>query len=346
METRANYLLVGGFVLVFMIGLLGFVVWLAKFQFDTQYARYNVVFSRSVTGLGLGSAVRYNGVNVGEVIDIRLDRERANQVRATIEVIADTPIRENTVATLELQGLTGGLYVLLTGEPEASPPLKPKPGEKYAVIRAGVSSLEQVLSGAPELLEGATLLLARGNALLNDDNRARIGEILQNVSRLTETLAGQAAEIETVFGEAAETMRNLRQTSAAVEGLAATFEADSKGLFQQANKTLVAAEKLAGSLGGSAAAAQQDVNLLSADLSKSANAVTAMANEIRGTVAENREPIGDFAATGLFELTTLITEARDFLTGLNRVTTEVQRDPARFLFGNQQQGYEPGKATR
>lgn len=340
METRANYLLVGSFVLVFMLGLLGFVVWLAKFQFDTQYARYDIVFSQSVTGLGLGSAVRYNGVNVGEVIDIRLDRQRANQVRATIEVVADTPIRENTVATLELQGLTGGLYVLLTGGSDESPPLEPKEGEDFAVIRAGVSSLEQVLSGAPELLEGATLLLARGNALLNDDNRARIAEILQNVSRLTGTLADQEEEIEAVFGEAAETMRNLRKTSSAVEGLATALEADSKGLFQQANKTLVAAEKLATSLDGNTAALQNDFSALAKDLSRSAETVTGMAGEIQSTVAENRAAINDFTSTGLYELSTFITEARDLLVGLNRVTTEVERDPARFLFGNQQQGYE------
>ena len=39
----------------------------------------------------------------------------------------------------------------------------------------------------------------------------------------------------------------------------------------------------------------------------------------------------------------MIAEVRDFLVGLNRVTTEVERDPARFLFGNQQQGYEPAQ---
>ena len=58
-------------------------------------------------------------------------------------------------------------------------------------------------------------------------------------------------------------------------------------------------------------------------------------------VAENREPLRDFTNTGLYDVTNMIAEVRDFLVGLNRVTTEVERDPARFLFGNQQQGYEP-----
>ena len=65
-----------------------------------------------------------------------------------------------------------------------------------------------------------------------------------------------------------------------------------------------------------------------------------MAGEFQQLAAENRKPLREFTNNGLYELTTLLTEARGLLVGLNRVTTEVERDPARFLFGNQQQGYE------
>jgi len=62
--------------------------------------------------------------------------------------------------------------------------------------------------------------------------------------------------------------------------------------------------------------------------------------EMQAMIAENREPIRDFTATGLSELAGLLVEMRDLVIALNRVTTEIQRDPARFFFGNQQQGYE------
>jgi phospholipid/cholesterol/gamma-HCH transport system substrate-binding protein len=68
-----------------------------------------------------------------------------------------------------------------------------------------------------------------------------------------------------------------------------------------------------------------------------------MANEIRDMVAETRLPLRDFASGGLYELNTLLIEARALLAGLNRVTSEVERDPARFLFGDQQSGYEAGQ---
>ncbi len=57
-------------------------------------------------------------------------------------------------------------------------------------------------------------------------------------------------------------------------------------------------------------------------------------------IAENREPIRDFTATGLSEFTGLLLEMQDLVMALNRVTTELQRDPARFFFGDRQQGYE------
>lgn len=343
METRANYLLVGGFVLALMAGFMVFVVWFAKFQFDVEFHRYQIVFDGSVTGLSAGSPVRYSGVRVGEVIDVRLDPEDPQRVRTTIEVEAGTPIRADTVASLELQGLTGGLYVLLSGGSATAPPLEPRPGETLPVISSRASSLEEFLAGAPDVLEGAKLLLARANLLLNDENTAHIGQALANISRLTGTLADHGAQIDTLFADAAQTMANLREASASVVELAGALKGDGTRLMHQATDTLAAAEELAGTLGRSADSVKTDVSALVTDLRGTATATTGMAREIKALVAENREPLHDFTRDGLSDFTNMVGEVRDFLAGLNRVTTEVERDPARFLFGNQQQGYEPAQ---
>ena len=343
METRANFLLVGGFVLVFVVGLLGFVIWLAKFQFDTQVAHYDVVFKGSVTGLNVGGPVRYSGVKVGEVVAIRLEPKRPDQVRVTLEVMADTPVRQDTTASLEIQGLTGGLYVLLSGGSAGAAPMAPPPGKKRAEIPARRSSLEQVIAGAPELLDGANLLLARANRILNDDNAVQLSETLVNLNRFTGTLAEQSTHIEALFADATETMAHLRSASAAVDGLVSALEQESGALFSQAKATLASMETMADGLTGNAAGIENDIGLLITDLRKTAKTATAAAKQMEDLVEENRGPINEFTATGLVELTTLVAQARDLLVGLNRVTTEVERDPARFLFGNQQQGYEPNQ---
>ena len=156
METRANYLMVGAFVVLFTLGVIGFVIWLAKFQTDTAFVRYDIFFQGSVTGLKESSPVRYNGVTVGEVVFIGLDRDNPSQVRALVEVEDITPVRVDTVASLALEGLTGGRYILLSGGALGSAPLEAQDGEKRPVIKSKASAIDEVMQGAPANCSWAT----------------------------------------------------------------------------------------------------------------------------------------------------------------------------------------------
>ncbi|NKB49334.1 MAG: MCE family protein [Alphaproteobacteria bacterium] len=322
METRANNLLVGSFVLLILVGTAVFFLWLAKFQFDAVFSRYDIHFQGSVSGLKVGSSVEINGILVGEVIDIRIDPAQVENVIVTIEVPAETPVREDTVASLQIKGLTGGITVQLAGGTQNAPPLRPKPGEKRAVIASQASSFEQLLEDAPELLQSLQVLISRASTLLNENNQAAFAESLRNVSALTGALAARTDDIETLFIGAAQTMDNLRDASDALKSTAGTIKTTAGTI----NTTVVRNEpKIAG---------------LVDDLRTSAKTMTRVSNEIEALVAENRAPLRDFTGEGLYELTNFLSEARALIDGLNRVTTQVERDPARFIFGGQQQGYE------
>lgn len=343
METRANYVLVGGFVLLLLAGLAAFVLWFAKLQFDAEFARYDVHFTGTVTGLNEGSPVRFSGVRVGEVIDVRLDPEAPSQVLVTIEIDAATPVREDTLASLEIEGLTGARYVLLKGGSPDSPPLVPESGQKHAMIPSETSGLQQVLEGAPELLASATILMARATAFLSEENQDNIEATLANLRALTGVLAERSGDIGHLIDQTGETMASLNRTAGTIESLIVQVRNDSARLADRADDAVTAVESLTLSLDQSVGRSAEALKSLLEEMRGSAAAFTEMSGEIQAMVAENREPFRDFTAGGLYELNTLLIEARALLGGLNRVTREVERDPARFLFGDQQSGYEPGK---
>ena len=114
METKANYLLIGLFTITGLLCSMAFLLWLAKVQVDQQYSYYFVHFD-NVTGLSNAGDVRYNGLPVGRVVDLQLDPDDPAKVRARIELDVQTPIKTDTVATLQSQGVTGVSFVALTG---------------------------------------------------------------------------------------------------------------------------------------------------------------------------------------------------------------------------------------
>ena len=340
METRANYLFVGGFVIALALGLVVFVLWLAKFQFDVQFSRYDIHYEGSVTGLKIGSPVRYRGVRTGEVIDVGLDAERPDRVTVTIEVEAQTPVRSDTVATMEIEGLTGGLYVLLGETTSDSPPLEVQPGQRRPVIASRRSSLQQVLEGAPELVQKVDLLLARASDLLNDGNRAQIDGILEDLGAISGAVAAHKDDVGSLIADAGATMGHLRGAAGALEDMAVTLKSDGTKLVERLDGTLTSVDIMASSIDNSVTSTASEARALIADLRTTAKNFTSMSGELKNLVSENREGVRDFTSTGLAELTVLLVELRNLATALNRVTTDIERDPARFFFGNRQQGYE------
>jgi len=111
MESKANYALVGVFVLAVLAAVLSFVLWFSNAQFDQQYDDYEVVFQGAVRGLSQGSEVRFNGLPVGEVTGLGLDANNSNAVIAKIQVQANTPVHIDSTAQLEPQGLRGLNYM-------------------------------------------------------------------------------------------------------------------------------------------------------------------------------------------------------------------------------------------
>src|SRR5437763_10743570 len=120
MERNANYALVGLASTLLLVALLVFAVWLAGIRGE-NYDYYDVVFQGPVRGLSQGGEVHFNGIKVGEVSKIFLDKKDPTKVVARAKVTSDVPIRVDSYGTLEPQGITGVNYIQIT----AGTPSKP-----------------------------------------------------------------------------------------------------------------------------------------------------------------------------------------------------------------------------
>lgn len=134
METRAPYALIGFFVLAVVAGVFGFVYWLHNSGGLGERTVYSVRFENTVSGLLTGAPLLFDGIRVGEVTGLSLDLRNPRQVTATIAVVSTTPIRTDTQAGLEYQGLTGVPVVSLLGGASTAPLFSPSPTEPPILV--------------------------------------------------------------------------------------------------------------------------------------------------------------------------------------------------------------------
>ncbi|MFP4127093.1 MAG: MlaD family protein [Alphaproteobacteria bacterium] len=321
METRASHVLVGLFVVTLAVAAAGFALWLASARLDRQVDVYEVVFRSAVSGLQNGAQVTYQGIQVGRVSGIRFDPDNVERVLVQIEVEPTTPITEDTTARLQPQGITGIFYVELKGTANDAERLETRPVEP-AQIPGEPSTIDRLTTDAPELVNRSVLLLDRATALLSDDNLARIADTLDGLDRLTTALADEEdgvapllREADTLVVDLREAVETVRTTTARLDAVARTVEADAD-------------ELMANATGGFAR-----LNAATAELDRAAT-------EMTGLLRDVREPMRDFSQSGLYEFNALIGETRQLVTTATRITKEIERDPAGFLLGGSFKGFE------
>jgi phospholipid/cholesterol/gamma-HCH transport system substrate-binding protein len=209
METKANYVAVGAFVLACMLALVVTVLWLAGVQYSQEYVYYTTTFNGSVSGLGKGTTVRYNGIEVGRVDSLDFAPNDPSSVVATLQIRPDLNIHTDATASIASQGLTGGSYVEIIGGKKDSPLLQKTASKPYPQIQSKQSTLALLEESAPQVVDKLNKIADKLLLVLNDQNRKAIGDILSNVAAVTGTLKDRRPEIDATLRNTAEATHNL-----------------------------------------------------------------------------------------------------------------------------------------
>ena len=234
METKANYVAVGAFVLICVFGFVIALLWLAGAQYSEEFAYYRTYFTGSVTGLGDGTTVRYNGIQVGHVSKVDFDPDDPKRVIVTLQINPALNIPSDSEASIASEGLTGGTYVEIDGGSKTASVLPHKTWGEYPVIKSIPSTLQQVEQSAPQLVAKLNQAADKLNDLLSDKNRKAIADILQNLNGTMSAINRHSKDIET-------TLTNISQSSVKLNGDLGDLHTDLTdlhGVLGNANTTL------------------------------------------------------------------------------------------------------------
>ena len=304
-----NYTLVGAFVLALGAALIGGVLWLASGgTFQKKYDLYHAIMDESVAGLNLNAPVKNNGVDVGKVRDIRLDRVNPERVVLLLAIERGTSIKEDTVAVLKTQGLTGIAYVELSGGTRAAPELGLLAGNAYPVIRTKPSlgaRLENVLTSVLAKLDSTSNNI---NVILGEENRAALKSALADIAIVARTVAARKDALDASLVLAEKTLKNT-----------ATASTQIAPMLERIGQSAAAIEKMGSDFSQTSASATRAVDLVGADVSR-------------------------FTANTLPELQQLLAELGALTTSLRRVTEQTERDPRGLLFGRKPVANGPGES--
>jgi phospholipid/cholesterol/gamma-HCH transport system substrate-binding protein len=277
--------------------------------------------TESVSGLNLTAAVRYRGVDVGRVRKIMLAPGNVEQVRVALDIERGTPVKVDTVATLQTQGLTGIAFVELSEGHKDSAALQAAPGQDVPVIASRPSLMERLETAAPVLLASFARVGENLNALLDETNRQALRSTLADLAVLTQTLARRSSSIDATLVGAARTMDHTARASAQLPQLVQRFE-----------RTADALERMA-----------SDVSEASAGVNGTLASARGTLDSARSTLDGSRADVAQFTGTTLPETRELVAELRGLTATMHRVVDELERNPAVLLQGRRTGKRGPGE---
>jgi phospholipid/cholesterol/gamma-HCH transport system substrate-binding protein len=308
MEAKVNFVVVGVFVIVFSTTLIAGLLWLSSGKYYRKnYDTYQTYMSESVSGLNIDAPVRYRGVEVGRVRRIALAPGNVEQVQVTLDIDRGTPVKQDTIAVLQTQGLTGIAFVELTAGGRASVPLSAKPGEEYPVIQSGPSLMSRLESSLTALLASVNRTSDSLNGALDEDNRRALRKTLADLEVISRTLAARSATIDSGLASAAKAMDN-----------AARFTDQLPHLLQRVERSVDAFDRMANQVGGAGATASE-------------------------VLAGSRADVQRFTSETLPEVHELVADLRELTATLRRVSGDLEKDPSALVYGKPSMKRGPGE---
>jgi phospholipid/cholesterol/gamma-HCH transport system substrate-binding protein len=307
MESRVSYAAVGVFVLVLTAALIGVALWLGSDVSVQRYDRYSIYFRESVAGLYMNAPVKYQGVVVGRVERIQLAEENPELVHVVAAIQEGTPVKTDTRATLDPQGVTGVVHIELTGGSREAPLLVSEGGRPYPVIESEPSLFNRLDQALTQGLQTLDRLAGQVSGVLNDENQQNLSQTLANLAQFSQTLAANSDRL-------AQTLENAERLTDSGAKAAAALPDTLAEVRETLDRWQALAERL-----------------------------EAVGVKVEGMAETGQRELNQIGRTTIPEANALITELRRLTENLDRLSEDLRENPRMLLFGRPRGEPGPGE---
>jgi phospholipid/cholesterol/gamma-HCH transport system substrate-binding protein len=311
MDRDANYVAVGAFVLLVVVMAVSFVFWYTDQQDKRTYERYEIYFEGTVSGLSAGSPVRYLGVDVGKVVRLMLDPEQRNRVLVIADIESSAPIDGRTEASLNLQGITGLLFIDLQQDKSATASVPLAQGQHYPVIRSIPSDFAVLLSSLPALATHAIDLVDHFNQVFSDENVRNIHITLENARLASERLSPTLRDVQKLVVDMQRTSQEIQGASAELHGIVTEAAPDIKAALSNVRRVT--------------------------------DSLAATSEHLDRFVADNEPGISRFAYQSLPQFEQLLRESREAARDFRDLSRSLKQNPSQLLYESKYRGVEVPK---
>lgn len=227
MESRVNYTFTGLFVIVFAMGLIAFAFWLGKYgENDSDYRRFTVYMTESVSGLSPEAAVKYNGVDVGKVEAIQINTRNNEEVELILKIKKETPIKTDSYAVLKFYGITGLAFIEIVGGSKDAPLLMDD-GQRAMTIPSRPSLITRLDEALSNVAAKLSATLEHADRLFNDQNVENVAQTLESLRSLSAQIDGYQGEIKELLKKSGSLESNATEALAAVKEAAGSIKTTS-----------------------------------------------------------------------------------------------------------------------
>ncbi len=301
MERNARVIMVATFLIATLVGLLFFYRWIAPADPDANQRDLTILFDGSVSGLSIGSEVRYLGVPVGRVESIALSDRFPGKVSVVFGSTTALPEPSKIVGMLEGQGITGLSIIELSDRSSENPGFVVPDG----TIPGYPSLLSQLAGSADRITSSVESTLSRLNNLLSEETANDLATTIAELKTLSGNLASASGDIDTLMESAGRVADELEATLP-------TFRA--------------VAERL-------------DSEVLPA-IAGAGESIESASGEVAVTLNENREALGSLINRDLPSLIGLSDDLGRALLELDRLMGNINDEPGALLYGERARDVE------